>query len=44
MDNGDEPQGSAWIDEIVQELWFCEGDQKWNDLAGNGIWDSNRRK
>ena len=38
----DDNWGSAWIDEIVQELWFCESDQKWNDLAGNGIWDSNR--
>ena len=29
----DEDWGSAWLDEIVQELWVCEGDLKWNALA-----------
>ena len=38
----DEDWGSAWLDEIVQELWVCEGDLKWNALAGNGIWDEDR--
>ena len=38
----DEDWGAAWLDEIVQELWVCEGDQKWNVLAGNGVWDEDR--
>ncbi len=38
----DDQWGQAWIDEIVESIWVCEGDEIWNDLVGNGTWDSNR--
>ena len=38
----DDQWGEAWIDAEEQSLWTCEGDDIWNDAAGNGVWDSNR--
>ena len=38
----DDQWGEAWIDAQEQSLWTCEGDEIWNDAAGNGVWDSNR--
>lgn len=38
----DDQWGEAWIDEVEQQYWVCDGDLLWNELAGNGIWDTNR--
>ena len=38
----DDQWGEAWIDAEEQSMWTCEGDEIWNDLVGNGTWDSNR--
>ena len=38
----DDQWGEAWIDAQEQLIWVCDGDNLWNESAGNGIWDLNR--
>ena len=38
----DDEWGSAWLDGQEQSIWACEGDDIWNDLAGNNTWDPLR--
>ena len=38
----DDEWGQAWLDGDEQSIWACEGDDIWNDLAGNNTWDPIR--